>query len=100
MNRECGDDMNSIRKDVKCIRIVDGYDNPIPNDNIDVFRFEDDYIGIRILNYHSGLSQSELFTLMNLINDKIKYGVHVEDARKYLELLDRLEKIVERKVCK
>ena len=46
------------------------------------------------------LSDEEMFTLMQLINKRIEYGVHVEEAKDLIHLLDKLEKIHERKYSK
>ena len=86
---------------VKCIRLVDGEGKGIPSDMIEIIDWDvNDHIKIMVKNYNWGLSQKEVFTLMNLINDKVKYGVHVEEAREYINLLDKLEKIIERNTTK
>lgn len=86
---------------VKCIRLVDGEGKGIPSDMIEIIDWDvNDHIKIMVKNYNWGFSQKEVFTLMNLINDKVKYGVHVEEAREYINLLDKLEKIIERNTTK
>ena len=42
----------------------------------------------------SELSKTDIIILMELINDKIEYGVSVDKARNYIDLLDKLGKIV------
>ena len=79
---------------MKIVRVYDKNDNFIPFDRCKVICWDDDKLYLKIYDYDSELSQRDITILMELINDKIEYGVSVDKARNYIDLLDKLEKIV------
>ena len=82
------------------VQVMDENENIIPSKRIDFCSYDSRLIKIKIKDDSSLLSDDEWDLLSLILYDEIADGGQVDLMRKYLELYDKIEKIVERKYNK
>ena len=85
-----------------CVHIVDSNGNPIPSNSIKIHSYDSDLDVLKvIINDGSDLiTQSDWKVIELLLIKAIDYGGGVEEIRNYIELYDKIKKIINQNDCK
>ena len=82
------------------IEILDVTGRKIPSEMINDLSWDKDTIVVKVNTDLVVFPQSEWLTLLHLLAKAIDYGGEVEEIRNYIELFDKIEKIVDQNDCK
>lgn len=82
------------------IEILDATGRKIPSEVIDDLSWDGDTIVVKVKTDLVVFLQSEWMTLLYLLAKAIDYGGGVEKIRNYIELFDKIKKIVDQNDCK
>ncbi len=82
------------------IEILDKTGRKIPSEMIDDLSPNRDTIVVKVKTDLVVFPQSEWMTLLYLLAKAIDYGGEVEKIRNYIELFDKIKKIVDQNDCK
>jgi len=76
------------------IKILDTTGRKIPSEMIEDLSWDRDTIVVKVNTDLVVFLQSEWMTLLDLLANAIDYGGEVEEIRNYIELFDKIKKIV------
>ena len=82
------------------IEILDVTGRKIPSEMIDDLSWDRDTIVVKVNTDLVVFPQSQWMTLLHLLAKAIDYGGEVEEIRNYIELFDKIKKIVDQNDCK
>jgi hypothetical protein len=82
------------------IEILDVTGRKIPSKVIDDLSWDRDTIVVKVNTDLVVFPQSQWMTLLHLLAKAIDYGGEVEEIRNYIELFDKIKKIVDQNDCK
>ena len=82
------------------IKILDTTGRKIPSEMIDDLSWDRDTIVVKVNTDLVVFPQSQWMTLLHLLAKAIDYGGEVEEIRNYIELFDKIKKIVDQNDCK
>ena len=82
------------------IEILDVTGRKIPSEMIDDLSWDRDTIVVKVNTDLVVFLQSQWMTLLHLLAKAIDYGGEVEEIRNYIELFDKIKKIVDQNDCK
>ena len=82
------------------IEILDTTGRKIPSEMIEDLSWDRDTIVVKVNTDLVVFPQSEWMTLLYLLTKAIDYGGEVEEIRNYIELFDKIKKIVDQNDCK
>lgn len=82
------------------IEILDVTGRKIPSEMIDDLSWDRDTIVVKVNTDLVVFLQSQWMTLLHLLVKAIDYGGEVEEIRNYIELFDKIKKIVDQNDCK
>lgn len=82
------------------IEILDVTGRKIPSEVIDDLSWDRDTIVVKVNTDLVVFPQLEWLTLLHLLANAIDYGGEVEEIRNYIELFDKIKKIVDQNDCK
>ena len=82
------------------IEILDTTGRKIPSEMIEDLSWDRDTIVVKVNTDLVVFPQSEWMTLLYLLAKAIDYGGEVEEIRNYIELFDKIKKIVDQNDCK